>query len=47
MGAGTCRDQKRVLGPLELELQVVVSYWAWVFGTGPGSSERVICAFNY
>lgn len=35
-----CRDQKRELDSLELELQVVASHQAWVLGTGPGSSAR-------
>lgn len=29
----TCRDHKTVLGLLELDLQVVVSYPVWVLGT--------------
>lgn len=35
-----CRDQKRELDSLELELQVAASHQAWVLGTGPGSSAR-------
>lgn len=31
---GICRDQKRELDSLELELQVVASHQAWVLGTG-------------
>lgn len=36
--SGTCRDQKRALDLLKLELQVVVSHGSWVLGTGPGPS---------
>lgn len=32
------RSQKRVLDPLELHLQVVVSHTMWVLGTELGSS---------
>ena len=32
MSAGTCGDQKRASGHLELELQVVLSHLTWVLG---------------
>lgn len=38
MSAMKCNDhkvQKRVLNPLELELQAIVSYPVWVTGSGP------------
>lgn len=38
MDAGACGTHKKVLGPLELELQVVVSQLAWVLGT-----KQVLC----
>ena len=37
---GAHGDQKRVLDPLELEFQVVVSCLMWVLGTKPRSSAR-------
>lgn len=40
MCAGTHREQKRELDPLELESQVVVSRWAWVFGLGLGPLQK-------
>jgi hypothetical protein len=38
---GALRGQKRVLGPLEQELQTVVSLQLWVLGTKPRSSARM------
>lgn len=38
--ANAHRGPKRTAGPLELELQVVVSCWVWVLGTGLRSSGR-------
>jgi len=35
-----CGGQKRVLNPLDLELQVVVSCPRWTLGTEPWSSEE-------
>lgn len=47
MCTGTHRDQQRVLGTLELEIQVVVSHVTWVLGTEAGSSGRVVSMFNH
>lgn len=38
---GTCGGQKRLLGPLELQLQVGMSNSTWMLGTRPESSARV------
>lgn len=38
MSSGVHRSQKKVLGPLELELRVTVEYAMWVLGTELGSS---------
>lgn len=35
-------DQRRVLDPLKLGLQEVVSFLTWVLETGPRSSARVV-----
>lgn len=43
---GAHRGQKRVLGPLELELQAGVNCLMWVLGKEHGVSERaasVLC----
>lgn len=40
------RVQQRVLGLLELELQVVVCCLIWVLGIERGSYERIVCALN-
>lgn len=37
---GAHRSEKKVLGPLELELQVALSYVLWVLRTELGSSAR-------
>lgn len=42
-----CRDQKRVLDPIELELQTVRSCPMWVRGSELKSSGRAICALNH
>lgn len=38
-------DQKRVLNPLELELQMVLATM-WVLAIEPGSSRRVVTAIS-
>jgi hypothetical protein len=38
----TQRGQKRMLGPLELELQAVKSYPKCLLGTESGSSGRIL-----
>lgn len=40
------RDQKRVLDPLELELQVVVNHPKWKLESEPGSSARAVSALD-
>lgn len=44
--AGAHRIQKRVLDPLELELQAVVSHVTWVQGTKLRASDRAVTAHN-
>jgi hypothetical protein len=44
--ADICRGQKKVLGPLELELHVLVSLLTWVLRTLPESSARAASAPN-
>lgn len=44
VNAGACRDQKRMLDPLDLELQAPVMDQTWVLGTKLLSSARVISA---
>ena len=46
VSASACRIQERVLDPLELELQAVVSHLMWVLRTELGSSPRVLCVLN-
>lgn len=41
------RDWKKALEPLELELQVTVSYVTSLQGIEPGSFGRALCALNY
>lgn len=41
---GTFSDQKKVLDPLELELQVIVSCLTWALGTKLGPSGRTASA---
>ena len=41
MCAGAPEARKRVLDPLELELQTVVSCMMWVSGMKPGSLVRI------
>lgn len=40
------RRQERMLGPPELELQMVV-YHTWVLGIEPKTSERAACVTNH
>jgi hypothetical protein len=40
------RSQKRVLDPLELELQVVVSHPKWKLESELGSSARAVSALD-
>lgn len=40
--SGALRIQKKILDPLELELQVVVSHLIWVPETKPQSFTRVM-----
>lgn len=45
MCASACRDQKRVMDSLEIELQAVVTYPMWVLGTqlcSSGGTEALI-----
>ena len=42
-----CAGQKRVLDPLELELQEVVSCLTWVLGAELRSSARVAHILNH
>lgn len=44
---GVPRDQKRVLGPLELEFQTIITYSVWVLAFEPGSSARVASTPNH
>jgi hypothetical protein len=46
MHSDACRSQKKVLDPLELELQTVVNSWKWVLGTELKSSGRTASALN-
>lgn len=46
VSTGAYGDQRRVLHPLELELQAVTSYLMWLLGTEHGSSARVACTLN-
>ena len=46
MSADTCRGQKRASEPLELELQMVVSFLMWVLGTELKSSGQAGSALN-
>lgn len=41
---GAFRDQERVLGPLEMELCVIVGQAMWVLGTELRSSARAVKA---
>lgn len=41
-----CVCQKRIMGPLELELQVVVSCLLWALGTGLRSFTRATGTLN-
>jgi hypothetical protein len=45
MSTGAQRGEKHRF-PLELELQMVVVYPAWMLGTELGSSVRAVCALN-
>lgn len=47
MCAGECGFQKHAEDALELELQAIVSYLAWLLGTELGSSAKAVCAFNH
>lgn len=44
---GAHRGQKRLLIPLELELQAVMSLPLWMFGTKLWSSVRTATALNH
>lgn len=46
MSAGTSGGQKRVLGLLELELQVVLNCLTWVLATKVVLSVQTVSAFN-
>lgn len=46
MSAGAHRGEKRVLDPLELDLQATVSYPTWVLGTKLGSSAKATSTLN-
>jgi hypothetical protein len=43
---GANGGQKKILGPLELELQMIISYHE-VLGIEPGSSGRASSALNH
>lgn len=44
---GVCRSQKRVLGPMELALKMVVSHGCrWVLGIQPGSTMGATSALT-
>lgn len=43
---GASGGRKRVLNPLALEFQEVVSCMAWILGTTPGCSERAARVAN-
>jgi hypothetical protein len=43
--SGSHGSQKRVLDPLELELQTAATT-IWVLGVEPGASERALCSFT-
>lgn len=47
MHTGPCGGQKKALGPLKLESQVVESHQTWVLGTYLKSSGRAVHALNY
>lgn len=40
-------ESRRMLNPLELELQVDVSCLMWVLGIEPGCSARAVNTFNF
>lgn len=40
-----CRGQKETLDPLELELQMVMSYLMWTLGVEFGSSAKAVLFF--
>lgn len=42
-----CEVQKRILDPLKLELQKLVSHPMWVLGIVPGSSGRAVSVSNH
>lgn len=46
MSPGVHRGQKRELGPLEMELQVLVRLQVWVLGSNVRPSARALCTFN-
>lgn len=39
--------QKRVIYPLELELQAIISYPRWELGKDHGAPMRVVCILNH
>jgi hypothetical protein len=41
-----CREQKKALDPLELELQSVVSFLTWVLGTELRFSVGALCSIS-
>lgn len=43
---GAFGDHKRAFGPLQLELETVLSHQTWVLEPKLGSSERVAGALN-
>lgn len=43
---GVCTGQKRALGPLGLELHMVVSHLMWVLGTALATPVRATCALK-
>lgn len=44
---GSHRGQKRVLDPMEQELQAVVNIPTWILGPKSQISARVVDAFNH
>lgn len=40
MYTGACKDQRKMLGPLEVEWEAAVSCLIWIMGTESGSLEE-------
>lgn len=46
MSTGVHVGQKKASGPLELELQAVLSHLIWMLGTKCRPSGKAVCALN-